>query len=371
MTAAAVMPPRRRIAPRTPARAATAPAPRRRSAAKPPVRMVRPSPLPLTVPSAEDAATAPVGGLESYLHRITCIALLPHEQQAALARRMRAGDEHARLALFEATLPFVVTIAGWYATSEDVRDELVQVGNLTMWRAMPTYDPDKLYRNKNTGKLAPITFPTFIARHLMGHMRRALPDLLSPVHRPVHIVDEEQHAYRIADAYFADHGTPMTDAELEAALAERRKKRKMPYTTPLSDIYAARRVAQVQSLDARRERESDAGKRGWDVSAAETGIRGGEVTDENSAPSAEDENQRGIVSEIVTRLCAEILTEREQHVISARFAHELTLDRTGQLLNITRERVRQIEAVALQKLRAANARGPHKGVLEQLAHEGV
>lgn len=262
--------------------------------------------------------------LAVYLNEIRGIPLLTREEEAALARRARAGDEAAKARLIEANLRLVVQVARRYVNRGLPLPDLIEEGNLGLIRAVEKFEPERGLRFS--------TYATWWIRHAVT---RALANQARVIRLPVHVEMLLGRYAREQQRLTQALGRAPTAAELAQALGTTEE--------------------QVAELEEIRQQPVS-----LDAPLPEQGRIADVVPDPAADPSA-----------VLTRLFRERadlvsvlddLAENERRVLRRRFGLEgnepETLEAIGRQLGLTRERVRQIEGSALRKLRALlRARG--------------
>jgi RNA polymerase primary sigma factor len=262
--------------------------------------------------------------LAVYLREIARIPLLSREEEQALARRLRAGDESAKARLIEANLRLVVQVARRYFNRGLPLPDLIEEGNLGLIRAVEKFEPDRGVRFS--------TYATWWIRHAIT---RALANQARIIRLPVHVEMLLGRYAKEQQRLTQTLGRAPTPAELAEAMG----------TT----------VEQIEELDELRQHPLS-----LDAPAAEHGRVADVVPDPTADPSAALTRLFRERAALVSVL--DDLAESERKVLRGRFgldgAEPETLEAIGQRLRLTRERVRQIEAAALRKLRALlRARG--------------
>ena len=265
--------------------------------------------------------------LAVYLGEIARIPLLTREEEAELARRVRAGDEAAKARFIEANLRLVVQIARRYFNRGLPLPDLIEEGNLGLMRAVEKFEPERGLR-----------FSTYGTWWIRQAIVRALANQARTIRVPVHVGLLLARYQREQQRLLQELGRTPTVEELAKALN----------TT----------VAQVEELEEVRQQQP---------LSLETPVghdEGGRLADFVADPTADP-------STVLTRLFHERtdlvsvlddLAANERTVLRRRFGLEgdpaETLEAIGRRLDLTRERVRQIEAAGLRKLRALlHARG--------------
>jgi RNA polymerase primary sigma factor len=265
---------------------------------------------------------APYGGdtsLKLYLCEIGKVKLLTPEEEAALAARIKKGDKKAREHMIKANLRLVVKIARDYEGIGLPLLDLISEGNIGLMKAVERFDPTK------GAKLS-----TYGSWWIKQSIKRALANQSKTIRLPVHMVDKISRMHRAAARLHQELGREPTDEELAEELG-------------ITTARVARmRVAAIRpaSLDAPIGDEAAS-------SFAEV------VEDENAATPfqrLEEKAVTGLLQEMV-----KTLQPREANILRARFGldggSQKTLDEVGENFGVTRERVRQIQNVALRKLR--------------------
>jgi RNA polymerase primary sigma factor len=255
-----------------------------------------------------------------YLREIGEVALLTPQEEIELAARIKAGDRKARDHMIKANLRLVVKIAHDYEGYGLPLLDLINEGNIGLMKAVERFDPAK------GGKLS-----TYAAWWIKQAIKRALANQGKTIRLPVHLVDKIARMRRVAAQLEDVFGREPTDEELADELG-----------------IPAARVAQWRSA-AVRPAQLDAPIGGDDEANALRDI----VADERQVTpyrNLEDKTIREMLERMMVTLDA-----REQSILRQRFGYDggegKTLEEIGQQYGVTRERIRQIEAVALKKLR--------------------
>lgn len=261
--------------------------------------------------------------VKMYLKDIGKVPLLTGEEEVTLAKKMAAGDERAKSKLSEANLRLVVSIAKRYVgrTSMQFLD-LIQEGNLGLLKAVEKFDYTKGFR-----------FSTYATWWIRQAITRAIADQARTIRIPVHMVETINKLIRVSRQLLQALGRDPTAAEI----AE-----KMGITEE--------RVCEIQKI-------------AQDPISLETTVGDDEdsqisdfVADESIKSPVESASQLILKEQLLAAI--ETLTPREQKVMRLRYglddSHPRTLEEVGKEFNVTRERIRQIEAKALRKLRHPN-----------------
>ncbi|MDB6034334.1 MAG: RpoD family polymerase sigma factor [Verrucomicrobiales bacterium] len=258
-----------------------------------------------------------------YLREIGQTKLLTPQQEIELAKRIQQGDDGAREDMIKANLRLVVKIARDYEEYGLPLLDLINEGNIGLMKAVERFDPTK------GAKLS-----TYASWWIKQAIRRALANQSKTIRLPVHVGDKINHMRRAAVKFQEEFGREPSDEELAEELD----------TT-------AYRVAELRSA-AIRPASLDAPIGGPDEdSNAFADI----VQDENAETpyeELEEKTNTDLVREVLNTL-----PEREQTILRFRFGldgeNEKTLEEVGQRFGVTRERIRQIQNIALNKLRKA------------------
>ena len=259
--------------------------------------------------------------LRLYLRDAVETPLLTAQEEVELARRIQKGDEAAREHMIRANLRLVIKIAREYEDYGLPLLDLVNEGNIGLMRAVERFDPDR------GAKLS-----TYAAWWIKQSIKRALSNQSKSIRLPIHIVQELARMKKAEVRLEADLGRPATDAELAGELE-----------ADVDDIRRWREAAAVgaTSLDAPIGNDPES-NRIADVIADESAVMPWAGVSESS--NAE------LMRELVGSL-----NPREQIILNQRFALEggdpRTLEEIGVDFGLTRERIRQLEAAALRKLR--------------------
>ena len=254
-----------------------------------------------------------------YLKEIGQIKLLTMDEELELADRILAGDEMAKSTLAEANLRLVVSIAKRYVGRGMLFLDLIQEGNIGLMKAVEKFDVSKGYK-----------FSTYATWWIRQAITRAIADQARTIRVPVHMVETINKLARIQRQLTLELNREPSEQELA-------KKMNMS-VEKVRDIY---KISQEPvSLETPIGEEDDS-------------HLGDFIKDErNMSPEeyATNEMLKDEISEVLLTL-----TEREEKVIRLRFGLEdgksRTLEEVGQMFGVTRERIRQIEAKALRKLR--------------------
>lgn len=259
--------------------------------------------------------------LRVYLREISKTELLTPQEEVELAARIKKGDKKARAHMIKANLRLVVKIAQDYAGYGLPLADLISEGNIGLMKAVERFDPEK------GGKLS-----TYGAWWIKQSIKRALANQSKTIRLPVHMVDKIAKMRRITMILTEVMGREPTDEELAEELGIPRKK-----------LALLRRASQrPTSLDAP---VNDGEKTDYsEIIGDEKAI--------NPLDALADKNLHNQLDDLL-----EVLDEREHRIIDARFGlngkKPMTLEEVGREFGVTRERIRQLQNVALDKMRKA------------------
>ena len=281
----------------------------------PPEELVEPEQIDLSVPegiSVDDP-------VRMYLKEIGKVPLLTAEEEIAIAQRMEQGDEEAKQKLTEANLRLVVSIAKRYVGRGMLFLDLIQEGNLGLIKAVDKFDYRKGYK-----------FSTYATWWIRQAITRAIADQARTIRIPVHMVETINKVKKVSSQLLHEYGHDPSAEEI----AERLEM-------PVDKVREIMRVAQEPvSLETPIGEEEDS-------------HLGDFIPDDDAPVPAEAASQTLLKEQLADVL--KTLTPREEKVLRLRFGLEdgrpRTLEEVGKEFNVTRERIRQIEAKALRKLR--------------------
>jgi len=254
-----------------------------------------------------------------YLKEIGKVPLLSSEEEIALAKRMAAGDEEAKRMLSEANLRLVVSIAKRYVGRGMLFLDLIQEGNLGLMKAVEKFDYQKGFK-----------FSTYATWWIRQAITRAIADQARTIRIPVHMVETINKLIRVSRQLLQELGRDPTPDELA-------KEMQMPVTK----VREIMKIAQEPvSLETPIGEEEDSHL--------------GDFIPDDDIPAPSEAAAFTLLKEQLIDVL-DTLTEREEKVLRLRFGLDdgraRTLEEVGKEFNVTRERIRQIEAKALRKLR--------------------
>lgn len=254
-----------------------------------------------------------------YLKEIGNYPLLSMADEVELAKKIEEGDENARQMLAESNLRLVVSIAKRYVGRGLSFLDLIQEGNLGLIKAVEKFDYKKGYK-----------FSTYATWWIRQAITRSIADQSRTIRIPVHMSEVINKTYRVSRNLLQDLGREPTEQELAQAM-----------DLPLDKVREILKVsADPISLDTPIGEEDDSHL--------------GDFISDDTLMGPEEAASYSILKDQITKLL-DTLTEREQRVLILRFGlkdgRSRTLEEVGKEFNVTRERIRQIEAKALRKLR--------------------
>ena len=254
-----------------------------------------------------------------YLKEIGKVSLLSAEEEIELAKRMEEGDEEAKKRLAEANLRLVVSIAKRYVGRGLLFLDLIQEGNLGLIKAVEKFDYRKGYK-----------FSTYATWWIRQAITRAIADQARTIRIPVHMVETINKLLRVSRQLLQELGREPSPEEIATAM-------KMPE----DKVREILKISQEPvSLETPIGEEEDSHL--------------GDFIQDDNVPVPAEAAAATLLREQLDEVLG-TLTEREQKVLRLRFGlddgHQRTLEEVGKEFNVTRERIRQIEAKALRKLR--------------------
>lgn len=254
-----------------------------------------------------------------YLKEIGRVPLLTPEEEIELAERMAKGDPYARKRLSEANLRLVVSIAKRYVGRGMQFLDLIQEGNLGLIKAVEKFDHTKGFK-----------FSTYATWWIRQAITRAIADQARTIRIPVHMVETINKVKKVSSQLLHKNGHDPTAEEIAEEL-----------DMPIDKVREIMRVAQEPvSLETPIGEEEDSHL--------------GDFIEDENAPAPAEVASNAMMREQLQEVL-HTLTPREEKVIRLRFGLEdgqaHTLEEVGKEFNVTRERIRQIEAKALRKIR--------------------
>ncbi len=254
-----------------------------------------------------------------YLKEIGKVPLLTADEEYELARKMSEGDEDAKQKLIETNLRLVVSIAKKYVGRGLLFLDLIQEGNLGLIKAVEKFDYAKGYK-----------FSTYSTWWIRQSITRAIADQARTIRVPVHMVETINKLIRVSRQLLQEYGRDATPEEIAKEM-----------NMSLDKVREIMKIAQEPvSLEMPIGEEED--------------TRLGEFIPDEDAPAPSEAASFMLLKEQLVDVL-DTLTPREERVLRLRFGlddgRSRTLEEVGKVFNVTRERIRQIEAKALRKLR--------------------
>ena len=268
-----------------------------------------------------DLSEISTDSIQMYLREIGKVPLLKAEEEVSLAKRKEKGDVEAKRRLIEANLRLVVSIAKKFTGKSLSLLDLIQEGNIGMFRAVEKFDYRKGYK-----------FSTYATWWIRQAITRALADQSRTIRIPVHMVETINRFQQVERQLIQDLGREPLPEEIAAEMGE-----------PVEKIHHIIKISQETiSLETSVGEDDEDSTLGDFIEDVKT------ITpDRVAAMQLLKDHVRDIVAE---------LTPREQKILEMRFGlHDgvsHTLEEVGQEFGVTRERIRQIEAKALEKIKA-------------------
>ncbi|HEY8342554.1 MAG TPA: RNA polymerase sigma factor RpoD [Calditerricola sp.] len=254
-----------------------------------------------------------------YLKEIGRVPLLTAEEEIELAKRIEQGDEEAKKRLAEANLRLVVSIAKRYVGRGMLFLDLIQEGNMGLIKAVEKFDYRKGYK-----------FSTYATWWIRQAITRAIADQARTIRIPVHMVETINKLIRVSRQLLQELGREPTPEEIAKEMGMTPEK-----------VREIMKIAQEPvSLETPIGEEDDSHL--------------GDFIEDQDAPAPADAAAYELLKEQLEEVLS-TLTEREENVLRLRFGLDdgraRTLEEVGKVFGVTRERIRQIEAKALRKLR--------------------
>jgi len=257
--------------------------------------------------------------VKQYLKEIGDYPLLTLEEEIELAKKIAVGDEEAKRLLAESNLRLVVSIAKRYVGRGLSFLDLIQEGNLGLIKAVEKFDHSKGYK-----------FSTYATWWIRQAITRAIADQSRTIRIPVHMSEVINKTYRVSRTLMQELGREPSEQEIANAM-----------NLPLEKVREILKIsADPISLDSPIGEEDDSHL--------------GDFIKDDRIVGPEEAAAYSMLQDQIKKLL-ETLTEREQRVLTLRFGlqdgRSRTLEEVGKEFSVTRERIRQIEAKALRKLR--------------------
>lgn len=271
--------------------------------------------------------------VKMYLKEIGRVELLDPKEEPEIARRIQAGDEEAKKKLISANLRLVVSIAKKYVGRGMLFLDLIQEGNMGLVKAVEKFDYTKGFK-----------FSTYATWWIRQAITRAIADQARTIRIPVHMVETINKLVRVSRQLLQELGREPTPEEIAQEM-----------DVPVERVREIQKIAQEPvSLETPIGEEEDSHL--------------GDFIEDQEAPSPAEAASYTLLQEQLGKVLQEHLSPRERRVLELRFGlldgRTRTLEEVGQYFGVTRERIRQIEAKALRKLRSPKRSKPLKEFLE-------
>ena len=285
-------------------------------------------PIDLTIPEGINIEDP----VRMYLKEIGKVSLLSADEEIDLSRRMEEGDDYAKKRLAEANLRLVVSIAKRYVGRGMLFLDLIQEGNLGLIKAVEKYDYRKGFK-----------FSTYATWWIRQAITRAIADQARTIRIPVHMVETINKLTRVQRQLLQELGREPSPEEIAGCM-----------NIPVERVREIQKISQEPvSLETPIGEEEDSHL--------------GDFIQDDNVPVPADAAAFTLLKEQLVEVLG-TLTEREQKVLRLRFGLDdgraRTLEEVGKEFNVTRERIRQIEAKALRKLRHPSRSRKLKDYLE-------
>ncbi len=259
--------------------------------------------------------------VQLYLKEISRAPLLNTEQELDLARRIAGGDIDSTQRFVLANLRLVVSIAKKYVGRGLSLLDLIQEGNMGLMRAVNKFDPGRGYK-----------FSTYATWWIRQAILRAISEQARTIRLPAHISESISRVSKVGQEILQRTGKPATPEDIAKSTG--------------LEVQRVRDI--LKSMQTPISLETSIGDEGDETTL-------GDFIRDESAVSPEEAAGRSMLRQEIRDTLSEVLTPREQMVLQLRFGlgngHQYPLEKVGEQLGVTRERVRQIETEALRKLR--------------------
>ena len=270
-----------------------------------------------------DLSISPGAGIDDsvrmYLKEIGQVNLLDAEEEISLAKRIEEGDEEARQKMIEANLRLVVSIAKKYMGSGMSFLDLIQEGNTGLMKAVEKFDYTKGYK-----------FSTYATWWIRQAVTRSIADKSRTIRIPVHMMETINKLSKVTRQLLQENGKEPTDKQIAERMDISEEK--------VKEIKKVSREPISLETPIGEEEDSDLG----------------DFVEDDDSPAPDEQAENYLLKEQLNEVL-ETLTDREKRILELRFGIEdgrpRTLEEVGKEFGVTRERIRQIEAKALRKLR--------------------
>jgi len=273
--------------------------------------------------------------VKAYFDEIGDRPLLTRQEEVQLAQRIEEGDKSAKQELAVANLRLVISIAKKYRNFGLSFLDLIQEGNLGLMKAVEKFDWRKGYK-----------FSTYATWWIRQAILRAITNRSRTIRVPAHMSELIRDINKVEREYLQEHGEEPQPKEIAEELDISKEK-----------VRRAKKTAQrTTSLDKPLSEEGDS-----------SGALGDIMADDN-LPNPEEESLQFLLKEELKKLLHEVLTDRERRILQLRYGledyHPRTLNEVGKVFGISRERVRQIQKQAINKLKSPKVKNKLRAYME-------
>ena len=273
--------------------------------------------------------------VKAYFDEIGERPLLTREEEVQLAQRIEEGDQEAKEELAVANLRLVISIAKKYRNFGLSFLDLIQEGNVGLMKAVEKFDWRKGYK-----------FSTYATWWIRQAILRAITNRSRTIRVPAHMSELIREINKVERKYIQKHGEEPDAEDLAEELD----------VTPEKIRHAKKTAQRTTSLD---KPLNDKG--------TETNVLG-DIMPDNNLPNPEEESLQALLKDQLKQLLHEVLTDRERRVVQLRYGledyHPRTLNEVGKVFGISRERVRQIQKQAINKLKSPKVKDQLRAYLE-------
>ncbi|MBS3736651.1 MAG: sigma-70 family RNA polymerase sigma factor [Candidatus Bipolaricaulota bacterium] len=273
--------------------------------------------------------------VKAYFDEIGERPLLKREEEVQLAQRIEEGDEEAKEELAVANLRLVISIAKKYRNFGLSFLDLIQEGNVGLMKAVEKFDWRKGYK-----------FSTYATWWIRQAILRAITNRSRTIRVPAHMSELIREINKVEREYIQEHGEEPGAEDLADELD----------VTPEKVRHAKKTAQRTTSLDKPLNEEG-----------SESNVLG-DIMPDNNLPNPEEESLQALLKDQLKQLLHEVLTDRERRVVQLRYGledyHPRTLNEVGKVFGISRERVRQIQKQAINKLKSPKVKDQLRAYLE-------
>ena len=273
--------------------------------------------------------------VKAYFDEIGERPLLTREEEVQLAQRIEEGDKSAKEELAVANLRLVISIAKKYRNFGLSFLDLIQEGNVGLMKAVEKFDWRKGYK-----------FSTYATWWIRQAILRAITNRSRTIRVPAHMSELIRDINKVEKEYLQEHGEEPDPEEIAEELDVSAEK-----------VRHAKKTAQrTTSLDKPLSKEG-----------SDSGVLG-DIMPDNNLPNPEEASLQNLLKDQLKELLHEVLTDRERRIIQLRYGledyHPRTLNEVGKVFGISRERVRQIQKQAINKLKSPKVKDQLRAYLE-------